>query len=55
VTTTLEIRRRLLDGSGIVVVYEDYDAPDGGDGRVAGEEDGGGRRRGDGDDWRTAC
>jgi hypothetical protein len=49
------IRRRLLDGSGIVV-YEGYGAPDDGDGRGAGEDDGGGRRRrGDGDDWRTAC
>jgi hypothetical protein len=51
VTTTLVIGRRLLDGSGIVV----YDARDGGDGRGAAEDDGGGRRRGDGDDWRTAC
>ena len=51
-TTTLGIRRRLLGGSGIV----GCDAQDGGDGRrVAGEEDdGGARRRGDGDDWRTA-
>ena len=50
-TTTLEIRRRLRGGSGIV----GRDAQDGGDGwRVAGEEDDGGGGRGDGGDWRNS-